>query len=175
MNSDSEVRLHKILKYGGAGLAALLILGVFAWRLEVAQRRAEAAEAELATLRMTPGRVKPAPTPQAPPATVDPDAATRKMLVGRWVNHGIADGRDCTRTLEFDQNGTYHFRAASAGLSETSNTSEIGLWSVRGDIVFIDVKSPEALSLHIRLIRLTTEKLCIRNEVGTERVYDRVK
>jgi len=175
MNLKPEERLNKILKYGGAGLAALLILGLFAWRLEVARRRAEAAEAELAALKVMMGKPKPAPAPQAQQAKVDPDGATRTMLVGRWVNHGIADGRDCTRTLEFDQNGTCHFRAASAGLSETSNTSEVGLWSVRGDIVFIDVKSPEALSDHFRLIRLTTEKLCIRNQFGTERVYDRVK
>ena len=173
MSTDTEERLNKILKYGGAGLAALLILGVFAWRLDVAQSRAEAAETELAALKMLTGKAKLAPAPKAPQANVDPDVATKQMLIGRWVNNGVYDGRDCTRTLEFDKYGTGYFRLIYS--DGRTYSSESGPWNVRGDVCYIDVKAKELDTYYLRIVRLTSEKLSVRSHHGTERVYDRVK
>ncbi len=173
MNFSPEERLNKILKYGGAGLAALLILGVFVWRLDVALSRANAAEAELAALKAATGRAKPTPAPKAPQANVDPDGATKKMLIGRWVNSGVLDGRDCTRTLEFEQHGTGHFRITYSN-GET-DSSQSGPWNVRGDVCFIEVKAKDIETYYLRIVRLTSEKLSGRNHLGIERVYDRVK
>lgn len=173
MSLDPEERMNMIMKYGGAGLAALLILGVFAWRLDVAHRREEAAENELAALKVVIGKVKPSPTSKAPQANVDPDEATKQMLIGRWVNHGVFNGRDCTRTLEFDQYGTGHFRLIYSGGETYSSYS--GPWKVCGDVCYIDVKAKELETYYLRIIRLTSEKLSVRNHTGNERVYDRVK
>ena len=173
MNFSSEERSNKILKIGGAVLAVLLILGVFAWRLDVAQSRADAAETELAALKKVMGNAKPAPAPKAPQAVVDPDAATKQMLIGRWVNSGVFNGRDCTRTLEFERHGTGHFRLTYSGGGTYS--SESGPWNVRGDVCYIDVKAKELDTYYLRIVRLTSEKLSVRSHHGTERVYDRVK
>jgi hypothetical protein len=173
MKFSSEVRLNKILKYGGACLATLLMLGVFAWRLDVAQSRANAAEAELAALKAVMGNAKPTPASKAPQVNIDPDAVTKKMLVGRWVNSGVFDGRDCTRTLEFEQHGTGHFRITYSN-GET-DSSQSGLWNVRGDVCFIEVKAKDIETYYLRIVRLTSEKLSVRNHLGIERVYDRVK
>jgi hypothetical protein len=175
MNLDPEERMNKILKYGGAGLAALLILGVFAWRLDVAHRRAEVAENQLAALKTEIGKAKPAPAraPMASLVKVDPDVATKQMLIGRWVNNGIHNGRDCTRTLEFDQYGTGHFRLIYSGGGVYS--SESGPWNVRGDVCYIDVKAKDLDTYYLRIVRLTSEKLSVRNDIGIERVYERVK
>lgn len=173
MSTDTEERLNWILKYGGAGLLALLILGVFAWRLDLAQRRAEAVETELADLKIVMGKVKPTPTPKAPQAVVDPDAGTKQMLIGRWVNSGVFNGRDCTRTLEFERHGTGHFRLTYSDGGTYS--SESGPWNVRGDVCYIDVKAKELDTYYLRIVRLTSEKLSVRTHLGNERVYDRVK
>jgi hypothetical protein len=173
MSTDTEERLNKILKYGGAGLAALLILGVFAWRLDVAQSQADAAETELAALKIVMGNVKSAPATKAPQANVDTDAATKQLLIGRWVNSGVFNGRDCTRTLEFERHGTGHFRLTYS--SGGTYSSESGPWNVRGDVCYIDVKAKELDTYYLRIVRLTSEKLSVRNHLGNERVYDRVK
>lgn len=165
--------MNKILKYGGAGLATLLMLGVFAWRLDVAQSRANAAEAELAAFKAAMGNSKPTPASKAPQANIDPDAATKQMLIGRWVNNGVFNGRDCTRTLEFERHGTGHFRLTYSGGGTHSSYS--GPWNVRGDVCYIDVKAKDIETYYLRIVRLTSEKLSVRTHLGNERVYDRVK
>ena len=192
MSTDTEERLNKILKYGGAGLLALLVLGVFAWRLDFAQRRAASAESELASLRQEMGKVKAVtnratqktPTPQVPTMTPSAkssqpffgsDEKTRSILIGRWVNHGVYDGKDCTRTLIFGQHGTGEFLMKYSGGRDGIISTESGPWNVHGGICYIDVKSKDVDTYYFRIIRLTRERLSIRNDRGDERVYERIE
>lgn len=167
--------MHKILKYGGAGLAALLILGVFAWRLEVAQRRAEAAESELAQLSQGPSKPKAAPIVRMLKSSAEEDSETRAKLIGRWVHHGVYDGKDSTRTFIFNQNGVGEYLLQYANSPNSHIIARSGPWGVRGDIFYIEVKAKDIETYYLRIIRITPEKLVTRNHLGTERVFDRVK
>ena len=175
MSTDTEERLNKFLKYGGAGLAALLILGLFAWRLDVAHRRAEAAENQLAQLSQGTSKPKAAPIVRTLKSSAEEDSETRAKLIGRWVHHGVYDGKDSTRTFIFNQNGDGEYLLQYANSPNSSIISESGPWGVRGDIFYIEVKSKDMETYYLRIIRITPEKLVTRNHFGTERVYDRVK
>lgn len=179
MSTDTEERLNKILKYGGAGLLALLVLGVFAWRLDFAQRRAASAESELASLRQEMGKVKLAPTKPVAPPPADSVAITRKNLAGKWINSSAYGGQDCTRTMYFEENGLGNFSLRLVGSSKPIFESPMRPWRVHADIVLL----PDAYSVggvgggdyYFRIIRLTGEKLVLINHDKTERVYERFK
>lgn len=179
MSLDPEERMNKILKYGGAGLAALLILGVFAWRLDVAHRRAEVAENQLAALKTEIGKAKPAPVNLVAPPPANSDAITRKKLAGKWVNSSTYGGDDCTRTLYFEENGFGNFTLRIVGSSQPVFESPMRPWRVHADIVLLpDAHSTGGIGdgdYYFRIIRLTGEKLVIINPEKTERVYERVK
>lgn len=175
MNLDPEERMNKILKYGGAGLASLLILGVFAWRLDVAQRRAEVAENELARLRQEPSKPKAAPIVRTLKSSAEEDSETRAKLIGRWVHHGVYNGKDSTRTFIFNQNGVGEYLLQYANSPNSQIITRSGPWGVRGDIFYIEAKAKDIETYYLRIIRITPEKLVARNHLGTERAYDRVK
>jgi hypothetical protein len=180
MSFDPKERLNKILKCVGISLLVALAVGLFGLRLFQANRRAEAAESELAAIRMlasktTPSRVSPSAAQSATSLQADPDAITRSKLIGRWVNHGVHDGHDCVRTLTFEQSGKGEFKMNYPGAADRVGLTENGPWGVQGDIFYIEVKGEDVDAHYVRIIRLTSEKLAIRNAVGTERVYDRVK
>ena len=179
MSTDTEERLNKILKYVGAGLLALLVLGVFAWRLDFAQRRAASAESELASLRQEMGKVKLAPTKPVAPPPADSVAITRKNLAGKWINSSADGGQDFTRTMYFEENGLGNFSLRLVGSSKPIFESPMRPWRVHADIVLL----PDAYSVggvgggdyYFRIIRLTGEKLVLINHDKTERVYERFK
>jgi hypothetical protein len=179
MSTDTEERLNKILKYGGAGLLALLILGVFAWRLDLAQRRAATAEKELASLRAETGKVKLEPTKPVASPPADSVAITRKNLAGKWINSSAYGGKDCTRTMYFEENGPGNFSLRLVGSAKPIFESPMRPWRVHADIVLL----PDAYSVggvgggdyYFRIIRLTGEKLVLINHDKTERVYERFK
>ena len=179
MSTDTVERLNKILKYGGAGLLALLVLGVFAWRLDFAQRRAASAESELASLRQEMGKVKLAPTKPVAPPPADSVAITRKNLAGKWINSSTYGGEDSTRTMCFEENGLGNFTLRVVGSAKPIFESPMRPWRVHADIVVL----PDAYSVggvgggdyYFRIIRLTGEKLVLINHDKTERVYERFK
>jgi hypothetical protein len=172
MSTDTEERLNKILKYGGAGLLALLILGVFAWRLDLAQRRAATAEKELASLRAETGKVKLEPNPATVVAPVNPDAVTKSRLIGKWECRE-ADGT--TRTLAFNLNGAGEYYVQWPTKEYGLAVAEGGPWDVQGDICYIDIRTKEMDTYYLRIVRLTQEKLVVRGHNGIERPYERVK
>ena len=179
MSTDTEERLNKILKYVGAGLLALLVLGVFAWRLDFAQRRAASAESELASLRQEMGKVKLAPNRANVLTAAESDAVTRKNLAGKWINSSTYGGEDSTRTMCFEENGLGNFTLRVVGSAKPIFESPMRPWRVHADIVVL----PDAYSVggvgggdyYFRIIRLTGEKLVLINHDKTERVYERFK
>jgi hypothetical protein len=180
MSNDHEAAGKSYRFYIGLGLLALLAIGCFAWQLDKASRRAETAEAELTAIRSlasktAPIRATPSAAQSAMSIPIDADAITRSKLIGRWVNHGVADGKDCTRTLIFGQSGKGEFNVKYPGTPNKIGQTEIGPWGVHGDIFYIEVKGKDVDAHYVRIVRLTSEKLVIRNSEGTERVYDRVQ
>lgn len=163
MSLDPEERMSKVLKYGGAGLVVLLTLGAFAWRLDVAQRRAATAENELASLREEMGKVKSAP---------NPDAVTKSRLIGKWE---CREADRTTRTLAFNLNGPAEHYAQNPTREFSLIIAGRGPWDVKGDICYIDIREKDLDTYYLRIIRLTHDKLVIRNHNGIERSYERVK
>ena len=172
MSTDTEERLNKILKYGGAGLLALLVLGVFAWRLDFAQRRAASAEKELVDLRQEMGKVKAVPNRANVLTAAESDAVTKGRLIGKWECRE-ADGT--TRTLAFNLNGAGEYYVQRPTKEFGLVVAEGGPWDVQGDICYIDIRTKEMDTYYLRIVRLTQEKLVVRGHNGIERPYERVK
>lgn len=163
MNLDPKERMNKVLKYGGASLLALLVMGVFSWRLDLAQRRAASAESDLASLRQEMDKVMKAP---------NPDAVTKGRLIGKWE---CREADRTTRTLAFNLNGPAEYYIQNSTRELSLNVAERGPWDVKGDILYIDLRVKDMDTYYLRIIRLSQDKLVVRNHKGIERSYERVK
>ena len=98
---------------------------------------------------------------------------------GRWisketrVDKGIlrSDKTDIIiRTLTLNANG-------SGDLNITINSrvdqNAAGKWSVLSDILYLD--SEGGKTVYLRVVRITNERLVIRNSDGSESIYDRLQ
>ena len=98
---------------------------------------------------------------------------------GRWisketrVDKGIisSDKTDIiVRTLTLDANGNGDLNITLNG-RVTQNAS--GKWNVLADIFYLDAEGGK--TVYLRVVRITNERLVIRNADGSERIYDRLQ
>ena len=103
----------------------------------------------------------------------------KASFAGRWisketrVDKGIisSDKTDIIiRTLTLNANG-------SGDLNITINSrvdqNAAGKWSVLSDILYLD--SEGGKTVYLRVVRITNERLVIRNSDGSESIYDRLQ
>ena len=106
-------------------------------------------------------------------------AQTKAQLVGRWTNKdtvvdkGIisSDKTDVYQrniTLSADGQGSYIVLKNDRGY-----ISRPGKWNLQGDILYIDENNGS--SEYWRLLRISNERLVLRNDEGKERIYDRIQ
>ena len=98
---------------------------------------------------------------------------------GRWisketrVDKGIisSDKTDIiVRTLTLDANGNGDLNIT---LNGRTTQSASGKWNVLADIFYLD--SEGGKTVYLRVVRITNERLVIRNPDGSERIYDRLQ
>jgi hypothetical protein len=112
-------------------------------------------------------------------AFVGCDSAKKASFAGRWisketrVDKGIisSDRTDIiVRTLSLDSNGNGSLNITLNGrVTQSAN----GKWSVLNDVFFLDYENGQ--TVYLRVIRITGERLVIRNPDGSERIYDRLQ
>jgi len=112
-------------------------------------------------------------------AFVGCDSAKKSNFVGRWISKETrvdkgfisSDKTDIIiRTLTLNANGTGDLNITLNG-RVTQNAA--GKWSVLNDIFFLDYDNGQ--TVYLRVMRITNERLVIRNPEGTERIYDRLQ
>jgi len=105
--------------------------------------------------------------------------AKKANFAGRWisketrVDKGIisSDKTDViVRTLTLDANGNGTLLIT---LNNRLTQSATGKWSVLNDVFFLDYENGQ--TIYLRIIRVTSERLVIRNPDGVERIYDRLQ
>ena len=94
----------------------------------------------------------------------------KSNFVGRWINNDNENAFFATvRTLKLEANGT-----GELNVKTNSEAEEIiGKWSVSNDVLILDYGNGQ--TIYWRIVRLTDEKLVVRNSEGKERIYDRVQ
>ncbi len=106
-------------------------------------------------------------------------AQTKAQLVGRWtskdtvVDKGIisSDTTDVyQRNITLNRNGQASFNILKNGRVSTTYQ---GQWNLQGDILLLD--QSDGVSLYLRLLRVSSERLVLRNDAGVERIYDRIQ
>lgn len=106
-------------------------------------------------------------------------AQTKAQLIGRWTNKdtvvdkGIisSDKTDVFQrniTLSAGGQGTYVILK-----NDRAHLSRPGRWNLQGDILYID--ETDGSSAYWRLLRVSNERLVLRNDEGKERIYDRIQ
>jgi len=53
------------------------------------------------------------------------------------------------------------------------STTYLGQWNLQGDILLLDQSN--GVSVYWRLLRVSNERLVLRNDAGVERIYDRIQ
>jgi hypothetical protein len=103
----------------------------------------------------------------------------KASFAGRWisketrVDKGIisSDKTDLiVRTLTLDATGN---GALQITLNGRVTQSATGKWSVLNDVFFLDYENGQ--TIYLRIVRVTAERLVIRNPDGGERIYDRLQ
>lgn len=106
-------------------------------------------------------------------------ARAKAQLVGRWTNKetevdkGIisSDKTDIyQRNIALNPNGEASFNILKNG---RVSTSYVGQWNLQGDILLLDQSN--GVSVYWRLLRVSSERLVLRNDAGVERIYDRIQ
>jgi hypothetical protein len=106
-------------------------------------------------------------------------AQTKAQLVGRWtsketeVDKGIisSDTTDIyQRNITLGKDGQALFNILKNG--RVSATYQ-GQWNLQGDILLLDQSN--GVSVYWRLLRVSNERLVLRNDAGVERIYDRIQ
>jgi hypothetical protein len=93
------------------------------------------------------------------------DSTKKANYVGRWISKdGVV-----VRTLVLDSKGNGSLKVTPTFGSDTVS----GKWDVLNDILFLDYEGGK--TIYLRVVRISGEKLVIRNEEGTERIYDRLQ
>jgi len=104
---------------------------------------------------------------------------TKAQLVGRWTNKetevdkGIisSDKTDIyQRNITLSPNGEGSFNILKNG---RVSTTYLGQWNLQGDILLLDQSN--GVSVYWRLLRVSNERLVLRNDAGVERIYDRIQ
>jgi hypothetical protein len=112
-------------------------------------------------------------------AFVGCDSAKKSSFAGRWISKETrvdkgfisSDKTDIIiRTLTLNANGTGDLNIT---LNGRATQNAVGKWSVLNDIFFLDYDNGQ--TVYLRVIRITGERLVIRNPEGTERIYDRLQ
>jgi hypothetical protein len=112
-------------------------------------------------------------------AFVGCDSAKKSSFAGRWISKETrvdkgfisSDKTDIiVRTLTLDANGNGELNITLNG-RVTQNAN--GRWSVLSDIFYLDYDNGQ--TVYLRIVRITNERLVIRNAEGTERIYDRLQ
>lgn len=103
----------------------------------------------------------------------------KASFAGRWisketrVDKGIisSDKTDLiVRTLTLDANGSGDLNIT---LNGRVTQSAAGKWSVLNDVFFLDYENGQ--TIYLRIVRVSPERLVIRNPDGSERIYDRLQ
>ena len=98
---------------------------------------------------------------------------------GRWisketrVDKGIlrSDKTDIIiRTLTLNANGSGDLNIT---INRRVDQNAAGKWSVLSDILYLD--SEGGKTVYLRVVRITNERLVIRNSDGSESIYDRLQ
>jgi hypothetical protein len=106
-------------------------------------------------------------------------ARAKARLVGRWTNKetevdkGIisSDKTDIfQRNITLSPNGEGSFNILKNG---RVSTTYLGQWNLQGDILLLDQSN--GVSVYWRLLRVSNERLVLRNDAGVERIYDRIQ
>jgi hypothetical protein len=107
------------------------------------------------------------------------DSAKKANYSGRWisketlVDKGIINSDKTNvveRTLTLEANGKGEFLVKLNGKNAQVAS---GNWAVQADILYLDHEAGK--TLYMRVIRITNERLVIRNQEGVERIYDRLQ
>ena len=103
----------------------------------------------------------------------------KSSYAGRWISKETrvdkgfisSDKTDIiVRTLTLDANGNGELNITLNGrLTQNAN----GRWSVLSDIFYLDYDNGQ--TIYLRVVRITNERLVIRNPDGSERIYDRLQ
>ncbi len=100
-------------------------------------------------------------------------------FAGRWISKETrvdkgfisSDKTDIiVRTLTLDANGS---GALQITLNGRVTQNAAGRWSVLNDVFFLDHENGQ--TIYFRVVRITAERLVIRNPDGGERIYDRLQ
>jgi hypothetical protein len=112
-------------------------------------------------------------------AFVGCDSAKKANYSGRWisketmVDKGIINPDKTNvveRTLTLEPGGRSEFLVKVNGKAAQVTA---GTWAVQADILYLDHEAGK--TVYMRVIRITNERLVIRNPEGTERIYDRLQ
>lgn len=105
--------------------------------------------------------------------------SNKTSCVGTWisketrVDKGIisSDRTDViVRKLTLNSDGTGSLHNT---LNNRVTQNAEGKWSLAGDILLLDYDNGQ--TIYVRLLRVSNERLVIRNPDGSERIYDRLK
>lgn len=103
----------------------------------------------------------------------------KASFAGRWISKETrvdkgfisSDKTDIiVRTLTLDANGNGELNIT---LNGRVTQSAAGKWSVLNDVFFLDYENGQ--TIYLRIVRVTAERLVIRNPDGGERIYDRLQ
>jgi hypothetical protein len=103
----------------------------------------------------------------------------KSSYAGRWISKETrvdkgfisSDKTDIiVRTLTLDANGNGELNIT---LNGRVTQSAAGKWSVLNDVFFLDYENGQ--TIYLRIVRVTAERLVIRNPDGGERIYDRLQ
>lgn len=105
------------------------------------------------------------------------NAAVKKELVGRWTNKDLDKSVVSFSTTNVFQRNITLGEDGQGSFLILENQKEVasyhGQWKLQGDILHID--QANGRSLYWKLLRLSNERLVLRNDEGTERIYDRIQ
>jgi hypothetical protein len=95
----------------------------------------------------------------------------KSNFVGRWTNNGKENVIIPTvYTLKLEANGTGEFIKVKANFKPEEI---IFKWSVSNDVLIFDYGDDQ--TMYLRIVRLTDEKLVVRDSEGKEIIFDRVQ
>jgi hypothetical protein len=105
--------------------------------------------------------------------------AQKSKFAGRWIsketlvkNNAFTGSKADAfeRQLVLDSNGNGQLLVNQNGEPAFSVS---GKWSIEGDIFHLDYEGTK--TIYMRILRVTNERLVLRNEEGKERIFDRLQ
>ncbi len=120
---------------------------------------------------------KPQKSAATPGQTENAAVQSKTQFVGRWTNKDLDKSRvPFSSTDVFQRNITLGSDGRGAFLileNQKEVASYRGQWNLQGDILYLDCDN--GVTHYWRILRVSSERLVLRNDLGVERIYDRIQ